>query len=253
MSTRTALVLAILAAGENCPVSIAAQSPTAITSIGPTLDEARKALTAAEATAAKFGVAVSCAVVDARGDLVALHRMDKARFITVDIARGKALAAAIFGRPSGSALTKLRIPAVVPEPEHCRAGASVSCPGWAADHPEQRDVRGGRMQRRFQQTGRRLRQSRRVDVLGPPMIATLEPVQRRLVGLIIAAAVFVSPRLLTGQANRVRLTFADAQASIAAAQRSAAAMDVRVSIAVVDPRGDLIAIERMTGANPAEC
>ena len=102
MSTRTTLVLAILAGGAICSVPTAAQTPTAITSIGPTLDEARKALTAAEATAAKFGVAVSCAVLDARGDIVAIHRMDKARFITIDIARGKALAAAIFGQPSGS-------------------------------------------------------------------------------------------------------------------------------------------------------
>jgi uncharacterized protein GlcG (DUF336 family) len=69
---------------------------------GPTLDEARTALTAAVATAAKAGVTLSCAVVDSRGDLVALNRMDNARFITADIARGKALAAAIFGQPSGS-------------------------------------------------------------------------------------------------------------------------------------------------------
>jgi uncharacterized protein GlcG (DUF336 family) len=83
------------------------------------------------------------------------------------------------------------------------------------------------------------------------MIASLESMQRRLIGLLIGAVVFVSPRLVTGQANRVRLTLGDAQAIVAAAQRSAAAMDVRVSIAVVDPRGDLIAIERMSGANAA--
>jgi uncharacterized protein GlcG (DUF336 family) len=66
------------------------------------LEEARKALAASVATATKFGVTISCAVVDARGDLVALQRMDKARFITPDIARGKAMAAAIFGQPSAN-------------------------------------------------------------------------------------------------------------------------------------------------------
>jgi glc operon protein GlcG len=69
---------------------------------GPTLEEARKALDAAVATAKKANVTISCAVVDSRGDLIALHRMDNARFITIDIARGKALAAAIFGQPSAS-------------------------------------------------------------------------------------------------------------------------------------------------------
>jgi len=103
MSTR-AVFIAIFAAGVASPVRIAAQAqaqPTVVIA-GPTLDEARKALAAAVAAASKAGVAVSCAVVDSRGDLVALQRMDKARFITPDIARGKALAAAIFGQPSAS-------------------------------------------------------------------------------------------------------------------------------------------------------
>jgi uncharacterized protein GlcG (DUF336 family) len=97
MLTRTILVFALLAAAP-----AAAQTPTVQAPLGPTLDEARKGLTAAVATAAKAGVTLSCAVVDSRGDLVALHRMDNARFITTDIARGKALASAIFGQPSSS-------------------------------------------------------------------------------------------------------------------------------------------------------
>jgi uncharacterized protein GlcG (DUF336 family) len=98
MLMRAIVVFALLAAVE----SAAAQTPTVQAPPGPTLDEARKALTAAVASAAKAGVTVSCAVVDSRGDLVALHRMDNARFITTDIARGKALASAIFGQPSSS-------------------------------------------------------------------------------------------------------------------------------------------------------
>jgi len=77
-------------------------TPTVPGAPGPTLEEARKALDAAVAAAKKSGATLSCAVVDSRGDLIALQRMDNARFITTDIARGKALAAAIFGQPSSS-------------------------------------------------------------------------------------------------------------------------------------------------------
>lgn len=103
MWSGTRILLALFACAVASAAPAAAQTaPAFTTSTGPTLDEARKALSAAEAAAAKAGVAVSCAVVDSRGDLVALIRMDKARFITTDIARGKALAAVVFGQPSGS-------------------------------------------------------------------------------------------------------------------------------------------------------
>jgi glc operon protein GlcG len=102
MLTRATFVCALLAAVVTFTAPAAAQTPTVMAPPGPTLDEARKALTAAVATAAKAGVTLSCAVVDSRGDLIALNRMDNARFITTDIARGKAMAAAIFGQPSGS-------------------------------------------------------------------------------------------------------------------------------------------------------
>ena len=68
---------------------------------GPTYAEAQKALAAAWASADKINVKLSCAVVDSRGDLVALGRMDGARFQTTDVARGKALTSAMFGQPSG--------------------------------------------------------------------------------------------------------------------------------------------------------
>ncbi len=58
-------------------------------------------MTAAWGAADKMGVKLSCAVMDSRGDLVALGRMDGARFVTTDVARGKALASAIFGQPGG--------------------------------------------------------------------------------------------------------------------------------------------------------
>ena len=68
---------------------------------GPAYAEAQKALGAAWASAEKINVKLSCAVVDSRGDLVALGRMDGARFVTTYVARGKALTSAVFGRPSG--------------------------------------------------------------------------------------------------------------------------------------------------------
>lgn len=69
---------------------------------GPTYAEAQKAIAAAHEAAARLNVKMSCAVVDSRGDLVALGRMDGARFLTTDLARGKALTSAVFGQPSGA-------------------------------------------------------------------------------------------------------------------------------------------------------
>jgi uncharacterized protein GlcG (DUF336 family) len=66
----------------------------------PTLEAAQKALNAAVASARSQGVALSCAVVDVRGDLVALIRMDDAAFQTASIAQGKAMSSALFDRPS---------------------------------------------------------------------------------------------------------------------------------------------------------
>ncbi|MGE0704256.1 MAG: heme-binding protein [Vicinamibacterales bacterium] len=66
------------------------------------LSDAEKVLQAAQKQAASMGINVSIAVVDPRGDLVALARMDGARYFTADIARGKAMASASFGAPSGA-------------------------------------------------------------------------------------------------------------------------------------------------------
>ncbi len=65
-----------------------------------TLQDARKVLDAAEARAREIGINVSISVVDARGDLVAAHRMDGARWFTPEVARGKATVSATFGAPS---------------------------------------------------------------------------------------------------------------------------------------------------------
>lgn len=61
----------------------------------------------------------------------------------------------------------------------------------------------------------------------------------------------LTTRDLAAQAPAAPLTLAAAQKIIDAAQKQATAMNLRVSIAVVDGRGDLIAVGRMSGANPA--
>ena len=69
---------------------------------GPTMEQSFSALAAARRAADAAGVKLSCAVVDSRGDLIALARMDGARFYTTDVARGKAALSAMFGQPSGN-------------------------------------------------------------------------------------------------------------------------------------------------------
>ena len=63
-----------------------------------TLDEAIRMLTAARAKAEELGLRVSIAVLDPRGDLIALHRLDGALWRTGPIAQGKAAASAAWTR-----------------------------------------------------------------------------------------------------------------------------------------------------------
>ena len=70
---------------------IAASTLAAQGVAGPSLSEAKKALAVTEEKAIEMGVSLSCAVVDARGVLIALTRMDGARYFTADVAVGKAL------------------------------------------------------------------------------------------------------------------------------------------------------------------
>ncbi len=66
-----------------------------------TLDESLRMLTAGRAKAEQLGVRVSIAVLDPRGDIVALHRMDGALWRSVPISQGKAAASAAWDAPSG--------------------------------------------------------------------------------------------------------------------------------------------------------
>ncbi len=66
-----------------------------------TLDDAQAMLAAARRRAEELGIKVTVAILDPRGDLVALHRMDGALWRTVPIAQGKAAASAAWDAPSG--------------------------------------------------------------------------------------------------------------------------------------------------------
>ena len=65
------------------------------------MEEANRICDAALAKAAEMGVKVSVSVVDAGTNLVAMKRMDGAIMLGVEGSRGKAVASALFGTPSG--------------------------------------------------------------------------------------------------------------------------------------------------------
>src|SRR3954470_12755483 len=73
-----------------------------------TLDLARRCLEAAESAAREQDLALTFAVVDAAGHLVALHRMDGAPWIAPDVALGKAWTAAAYGAPSAAQGEKMK-------------------------------------------------------------------------------------------------------------------------------------------------
>ena len=65
------------------------------------LDGAVRLLGAARKSAEDMGVKVTIAVLDPRGDLIALHRIDEALWRSVPISHGKAAASAACDAPSG--------------------------------------------------------------------------------------------------------------------------------------------------------
>ena len=66
-----------------------------------TLEGAQAVLAAAQRRAAEIGVPMDIAVVDDGGHLLAFARMDGAKLSSVEIAIGKAHAAAIRRKPTG--------------------------------------------------------------------------------------------------------------------------------------------------------
>ena len=66
-----------------------------------TLQEAETIIKGAKSKIQELGVKMSVSVTDSRGDLIAMIRTDGASWRTPVISRGKAVASACFGEPSG--------------------------------------------------------------------------------------------------------------------------------------------------------
>ena len=71
-----------------------------------TLQQAERMLQAAKAKALEMGIKVSIGVVDSRGDLMAMVRLDGARWYTPEVCRGKAFASATWGQPSSELMER---------------------------------------------------------------------------------------------------------------------------------------------------
>jgi glc operon protein GlcG len=71
------------------------------------LDQAQKAIAAAEAEAKKHNWKMAITVVDPAGNLVAHATMDGTQYASIPIAQAKARTAALFRRPSGAFQTSV--------------------------------------------------------------------------------------------------------------------------------------------------
>ncbi|MCI0346505.1 MAG: heme-binding protein [Chloroflexi bacterium] len=76
------------------------RGPTASQAAGLTLNAAKALMKAAMAEARRAGVAISVAVVDAGGQLVAFKRMDGADLVTIGLAQDKAWTALMNRMPT---------------------------------------------------------------------------------------------------------------------------------------------------------
>jgi len=93
----SALILAV-----SVIVAAAAAHAQAPQPYGPpiSLDQAKKAMVAAEAEARKNNWPVAIVIVDSRGNLVMMQRLDNTQFGSNEVARQKAHTAVAFKRPS---------------------------------------------------------------------------------------------------------------------------------------------------------
>ena len=69
------------------------------------LEEAERVLQAAKAAAREMGVKMGISIVDPRGDLICMARLDGAPWRTPVVSRGKAQASACFGLPAATSPT----------------------------------------------------------------------------------------------------------------------------------------------------
>jgi glc operon protein GlcG len=83
-------------------LAVSAQTPPPPPAYGPaiTLEQAKKAMAAAEAEAVKNSWAVAIYIVDSGGHMVMMQRLPNTQIASLDIAQGKATSANNFRRPT---------------------------------------------------------------------------------------------------------------------------------------------------------
>ena len=121
MTIRSLLLAFTFAAAATAALSQSAPPPYGAPI---TLEQAKKAMTAAEAEANKNSWPVVIAIVDSGGQVVMLHRLDNTQLASIDIAKGKATTANNYRRPSkaledavaggGAGLRLLRVDGLMP-------------------------------------------------------------------------------------------------------------------------------------------
>ncbi len=82
------------------PAASAQQPETAPYGPPITLDQAKRAMAAAELEAAKNSWRVATTILDSGGNLVMFHKMDNAQLSAITVSEGKARTALTFKRPS---------------------------------------------------------------------------------------------------------------------------------------------------------
>jgi len=106
MSRMLALVCAFALAAGSAMVPALAQQPAAPAAAMPpygppiTLDQAKRAMAAAELEAAKNSLQVVITILDSGGNLIMFHRFDNAQLSATTVSEGKARTALEFKRPS---------------------------------------------------------------------------------------------------------------------------------------------------------
>ncbi len=102
MKLRQTVAVAAALASSVAFAQLSSTNPQNIPQYGPnvTMEQAKKALAAAEAEARNRGWPVAVAIVDNAGQLVAFVRMDNTQTSGGDLAIAKAKTAAMFRRPS---------------------------------------------------------------------------------------------------------------------------------------------------------
>ncbi len=107
---RIVLLLVALLALLTIPSASGAQTAGPSGTADLSLAEAVRMIAAAQAEAGARNLRLTIAVVNQRGDVIAVGRMDGANPGTVDTAIGKAMVSAMFGQPSGALAARVGTP-----------------------------------------------------------------------------------------------------------------------------------------------